>query len=83
VNDFAVGVNELHSLECLVKRRRIHFASFQANDAAKFLPGYQIGSGNAILGALYALGHSNQTEAFPAKLPSANGIAEIFKRPRR
>jgi len=47
VNDFALRVNELHFLECLVKRRRIHFASFPSNDAAKFLPGYQIGSGIA------------------------------------
>jgi len=47
VNDFAVRVNELHSVECLVKRHRIHFASFHANHPAKFLAGYQIGSGNA------------------------------------
>jgi hypothetical protein len=33
--------------------------------------------------ALGALGHNNQTEAFPARLSNPNGNADIFNRPGR
>jgi hypothetical protein len=74
VNDFALRVNELHFLECLVKRHRIHFASFQTNHTAKFLPGYQIGSGNPKTRAGDALERRRGTAAVAVVAPGIAGV---------